>query len=237
MTGAAPLLLRVEAKRVAAAAFSTDDPVAGARAACAETARVFDAAWARLRPAVETQGAIACRAGCAACCHQDVAVLPVEAVAIAATIGAATPEAAAWRAAVHATAARLAGMDAPARRRAGIPCPFLDAAGGCGIYDVRPLRCRGLHSRDADRCRGTAAPGAASDRSAFPIEPLHLADAALAGLAEAWARRGAPAATRELTRAVAALLAAPARAGAVADGRDPLDEARLAGSAATMAEP
>jgi len=167
-----------------------------------------DAAWAALQPGVERGGALACRAGCAACCHQRVAVLPAEADLIARHLRAGDPA---------ACAARRVRLAAPRGARA--PCPFLDGGahdGACAIYAVRPLRCRGLHSRNAAVCRkwsavetpgGSLAAGPVHDAAAvFPPEPIALMDAALAGLGQALAEAGADTATLELAAAVAARL-------------------------------
>jgi hypothetical protein len=180
---------------------ATRSPAAAARAVLA----VADDAWAALRPQVVQQGALACRAGCAACCHQRVAVLPAEADLIAEHVRVHDP-------------GRLARLAAP--RGAHDPCPFLDpgdafgvqrgsAGGTCSIYALRPLRCRGLHSRDAAACRkwldGLQPVGA--DLTAFALEPIGLMDAALAGLGQALGEAGADTATLELAPAVASRLA------------------------------
>lgn len=235
--------LRLRARMAALDALR--QPETGARAGAAQAAvtAAFDAAWDSARPAVEAEGALACAAGCAACCHQHVAVAAIEAVAIAGALAAAAPN---LRVKALAAAARMTGMDAPTRRRARMPCPFLAADGACGIYPVRPLRCRGLQGRDAALCRAqTDDPVAAADErrtrtgapDAFPTLPVRLADAALAGLVEAGATRGITGDTLELTRAVALLLGAPERADAAIRGQDDLAEARLETDRAGMAAP
>jgi hypothetical protein len=82
----------------------------------------FDAAQQR------QPGSFACRAGCTACCQQDLSVMFVEAVAIAEAL-AQLP--AAQREAIAADAAR-----------SGPPCAFLGEDGLCRVYDARPLVCR-----------------------------------------------------------------------------------------------
>lgn len=205
--------------------------VARARAAHVAACEAFEEAWAASRAEVERAGPIACAAGCSACCHQHVAVSAIEAVAIADAI-AGSPLAARLR----ATDAATAPLDAPARRRARIPCPFLDGDGSCAIHPVRPLRCRGVHSRDAALCRAqTDDPDAADaerrsrtgEHPSFPLLPVRLADAALAGLAAAAAGRGIADDTLELVRAVALLLDEPGRAEATMAGADDLAQARL----------
>lgn len=207
------------------------DAATRARAAHAAACEAFEQAWSAARAQVERDGRIACAAGCSACCHQHVAASAIEAVAIAAAI-AGTPLALRAIATDRATGS----LDAPARRRARIPCAFLAPDGSCAIHPVRPLRCRGVHSRDAALCRSqTDDPDAADaerrarvgEHPAFPLAPVRLADAALAGLAAAGAERGIAADTLELGRALALLLSEPGRAQATIAGMDDLAEARL----------
>ena len=122
------------------------------------------------------------------------------------------------------------------RRRARIPCPFLEPDGRCGIYEIRPIRCRGVHSRDVDLCRSqTEFPdAAAAERAArhavphaFPLAPVQIADAALTGLALAQQDAGIATDTLELVTALGLLLRDPERARAAMAGQDDLAEARL----------
>ncbi len=108
----------------------------------------------RARP--ETRPALACRAGCAHCCHSMVSVLPQEAFALAAHIETATPEPEreALKARVIAHAGRTARMGGAARMRARIACPFLDGETAlCRVHAARPLTCRGMNSVDESACR------------------------------------------------------------------------------------
>ena len=92
---------------------------------------------------------VACRTGCAWCCHQDVDVSIPEAILIARR-----------RAAAHCPGGRPSGAPAhrPApirvvgRARAGLPCPLLSEEKTCSVYAVRPFACRTLLSSDALRC-------------------------------------------------------------------------------------
>lgn len=67
---------------------------------------------------------VACRSGCASCCHYTVHLYPVEAELIEKRTG-------------HR---RLAKPEAPGDFH-GLPCPFL-IQGRCGIYEDRPIACR-----------------------------------------------------------------------------------------------
>jgi Fe-S-cluster containining protein len=225
---------RLRAQTSVADALRLPDALTRAGDAQSAACRSFEETWSRARPDVERAGPIACTAGCAACCHQHVAVHAIEAVAIAAHLG--REDCAALRARLAATDSISATMDPPTRRRARLPCAFLDRDGSCAIYAVRPLRCRGVHARDATLCLSqTEDPDAAAaerarrvgDHPAFPREPVRIADAALAGLAAAAAERGIARESLELGRAVTLLLAEPARAAAVMAGIDDLAAARL----------
>jgi hypothetical protein len=83
---------------------------------------------------------IACRRGCAFCCHVDIDVTPLEAIRLA------------RRAPGAGAGAR------PSARRA--PCPLL-SDGACTQYDARPYACRAVFSPDAKACED----GFASDRA------------------------------------------------------------------------
>lgn len=224
--------IRLRARMAAADALRLPDRPARAEAARSAASDSFEGAWTALRPAVERDGAIACAAGCAVCCHQHVAVAAVEAVAIARAV-AGQP---ALAARVAEAADVIAPLSAQARRRARIPCPLLESDGRCGIYPIRPIRCRGVHSRDVEPCRRrtdfpddaeaerAARPG---PHPAFPLVPVQVADAALGGLADAQSAAGIAADTLELVTALGLLLADPGRMEAVMAGIDDLGQARL----------
>lgn len=115
----------IDAVGVASAAVFSD---ALAAAALADRARGKDMAG------------IACRRGCAFCCHVDVDVTPLEAIRLA------------HRAPAAGSAA------ASAARRA--PCLLL-VDGACTQYDARPYACRAVFSPDAKACGdGFASAGA-----------------------------------------------------------------------------
>lgn len=227
----------LEAVRLRARAASADglrhpDRDRRAAAARAGASDAFEGAWATQRAEVERAGAIACAAGCAICCHQHVAVALVEAVAIAGAIA----DDARLAQRVAEAAPRISALPALERRRARIPCPFLEDDGRCGIYEIRPVRCRGVHSRDVELCRSqTERPdAAAAERAArrevphaFPLVPVQIADAALTGLALAQQDAGIATDTLELVSALGLLLRDPGRAQASMTGQDDLAEARL----------
>ncbi|MBX7200620.1 MAG: YkgJ family cysteine cluster protein [Rhodospirillaceae bacterium] len=94
-----------------------------------------------------TEGGLACRRGCAHCCHQGVTVTAPEAFHIAGILRRAPGRAAAFLEAELATR----GLSRGERWRARIPCPFLHNS-ECTIYESRPLSCRGAVSRDVGAC-------------------------------------------------------------------------------------
>jgi hypothetical protein len=193
---------------------TTPETVAAAARASHE---IFDRAMANARDDIEAQGPVACRQGCNWCCHQHVTVVAAEALAIHAHI-AGTKLAARLRASIPA----IVGTDPKARKLARTPCPFVDD-GGCAIYALRPNRCRSVHSRDADYCRrrydGAVDEPVSPDRP-IPVEPVALADATLAGLAQALRGRGLAVEALELVHALAVLADDPGAAGAYVAGAD-----------------
>jgi Fe-S-cluster containining protein len=198
---------------------------AGAAAAARAAHEIFDRAWAAERPAVEADGAIACKAGCNWCCHQHVAVLGAEAIAIHLAIQGTDLEV---RLAERLPG--LSGLAAGARRAAKLPCPFLEP-GGCAIYDVRPNRCRSVHSRDADYCKRRydgVRDEPVDPARPIPVEPVELGDATLAGLGQALRTHGMLPDTLELIQALAVLQRDPRAGDDYAQGGDPFAEARLA---------
>jgi Fe-S-cluster containining protein len=112
----------------------------------------FDRAYASA-PA-EAQAAVACRSGCAACCHERVGVQAHE-VLIAANhiqrhFTPAELDDVIARAAAHRVA--LAERDRPGWQPPRSPCVLL-RAGACSIYESRPEACRSHHSHDAAACQ------------------------------------------------------------------------------------
>ncbi len=176
-----------------------------------------DRAWSAAAAAVDRAGPapIACRAGCAWCCHQAVAVLPAEALAIAAHLRRTLPEPELSRLVERLpTAAPRPGGEA-ARPLAARACVFLEGE-RCRIYPVRPFRCRGVQSRDAEICRWDAehpgAPPSARPERAIPAPFVtlagRLADAAARGVAAACLEAGLDHANLELASGVRLALTA-----------------------------
>lgn len=174
--------------------------------------RAADAAWAAAR--AEAPQA-ACASGCDWCCRHKVAVSFPEAVLIAEHLRA-LPDAKAKPLIDRLIAANEAGrgLSVEQRRIQARPCPFLDAAGGCAIYAVRPLACRSVYSQDRDFCRvcaedpegSKAAFAAGTLKPALLSLPERLFGTHLRGMADALAKAGFDARPLELNAAVRAVL-------------------------------
>jgi Fe-S-cluster containining protein len=188
--------------------------------AAAAARGIAEEIWAAQRPIAEARKrpGFACAAGCAWCCYQQVSVAPAEAIAIAEHIRATFAPAA-----MAALQSRLAALDAKTRGlgqrgRAELKtaCAFL-IEGTCSIYPVRPLRCRGVYSRDAEHCRWAMEnPGEIFGNrerhgkpGPYPVEPAKIMDAALTGLSRACAERQLGWQALELTAAVCRALEEP----------------------------
>lgn len=97
---------------------------------------------------------IACRPGCDFCCHNQIEVIPLEALAIGSYVqGLPEAEQESLQDRIEASLALRTGKtkNEIARSRREFPCPFLHQ-GLCAIYPVRPLVCRAMHSLDVVRC-------------------------------------------------------------------------------------
>jgi Fe-S-cluster containining protein len=112
----------------------------------------FDAAYAAADAGA--RASVACRSGCAACCHEQVAAQAHE-VLIAAefiqrTFSPVDLETAIAQAAAHREA--HAGRGEAAWKSPRTPCAML-REGACSIYEARPESCRSHHSHDAALCQ------------------------------------------------------------------------------------
>lgn len=96
---------------------------AAARSKLQRIYQVADALSAHREPFV------ACRKGCAACCHMNVSITAVEAERLA-------------RASGRRKTPLVSTVDHAPDEFSGGPCPFLDGQGVCSVYEDRPLSCR-----------------------------------------------------------------------------------------------
>lgn len=184
--------------------------------------RLADATWTARRSSLKymlDSPAAACKPGCGWCCHQQVGVSAPEAVRMAAHIKALPQDQSeAMAARVAQVAAQTGGMATMDRAKSRAACPFLGADGNCMTYEVRPLRCRGVYSIDADFCIACYDDfesmqrklQAGELRPVFLDSPERIFDSALAGVLQAM-RKAMPKAvvSLEMVAAVAALLEQP----------------------------
>lgn len=99
-------------------------------------------------------GTLACRAGCAWCCHFSVDVRAVEVFGILDFVERtfSAEEKARVYAAIRANSAALGNLDEVERMRRNVDCAFL-REGRCSIYSVRPQTCRNYHATNAAGCQ------------------------------------------------------------------------------------
>ena len=133
---------------------------------------------------------LACRAGCAWCCHLTVEVTAAEALRIADYLRETLGETA-----LDEVVARLAelryrirGMDRDERAARRLPCALL-VNNLCSAYPVRPLKCRGGNAFDAGACeRYYRRPTRASQMPIYVLQYLtaeHVQTGLLFGMTDA----------------------------------------------------
>jgi hypothetical protein len=200
---------------------------------------VADQAWNTARPVVEArkQAGFACAAGCSWCCYQQVAVAPAEAIAIARHVETTftSEQRAGLTARIAALDDKARGLGLWSRARLKSPCVMLAENGACSIYEVRPLRCRGVYSRDAGQCQWVMEnpdqvygnPDRHATPGPYPVEPAKIMDTALTGLARACQEAGLDWQALELTAALRLILGHPEVTERYLGGEPVLAPARL----------
>jgi Fe-S-cluster containining protein len=148
--------------------------------------------------------AVACQAGCDACCYNQVELTPPEALLIGHHIEKYFSEAAKDLLLDHV--ARILQLTAGkgkteiAARRREIPCPLL-AKHTCSIYPIRPLVCRAMHGLDAARCEAELRAGSLA-ASSYYAHRHEIAWSVSAGLLEGCRAVNCQAATLNLAQAL-----------------------------------
>lgn len=157
------------------------------------------------------RGPVACRAGCAFCCHLPVMATPAEVFGLLDYIDAefGSDAATSFRDRVEETAARVHALGAEARVTTNVACPVL-VDGNCSAYAARPFNCRSYHSLDRDACEDSFNDPADTSRqhpqfSAVARVHEGVQGGLVAGLAEA----GFDATQYELVTALAEALVDP----------------------------
>jgi Fe-S-cluster containining protein len=160
---------------------------------------------------------LACRAGCAHCCHAYVSARAPEVLFLAGAVPRREREA--IRASVEAAYAATGTLSVDERVGMAKPCPML-RDNVCQAYAARPLTCRMAASEKAEVCARAFAPGAANEG----IPTFHFFLSTRRGystaLAGALKRAGFPSVAYELNAALRAVLAAPAAEAAWLAGED-----------------
>jgi hypothetical protein len=154
-------------------------------------------------------GPPACRPGCSYCCHQDVAVSPPEALAIAhhLRVALSPAELAGLISRVAIAAARLRDAGGRERFLLKIPCPLL-SDGRCIVYPLRPLACRGDNSLDAGVCAAafhSPGPGQEAVPAEYPPQRA-ISSGLLWGAVDSLDEAGLEAGPLELTQALTVIL-------------------------------
>jgi Fe-S-cluster containining protein len=165
----------------------------------------------------EPRMALACRRGCAHCCHAFVSAKAPEVLIAKAAIPAREREA--MRSAVAAAHAVTGALGPEDRAKLATPCPML-ASGECRIYEARPGTCRTAVSLDVAACAAAFRPGA--EPIDIPTPDFHIVmrrgySIALAG---ALKRAGYSAVSYEFIAALRAALARPDAEAAWLAGED-----------------
>ncbi|HYJ30118.1 MAG TPA: YkgJ family cysteine cluster protein [Allosphingosinicella sp.] len=163
----------------------------------------------------EPRQALACRRGCAHCCHAWVSARAPEVLVAKAAIPSREREVV--RSAVEAAFAATAGLGPEQRAALAAPCPML-VAGECRIYGARPATCRTAVSLDAAVCAAAFRPNAAPVDIPMPDFHIVMRRGYSIALAGALKRAGYAAASYEFIAAMRAALA-----------RDDAERAWLAG--------
>jgi hypothetical protein len=176
---------------------------------------------------------LACRRGCAWCCHGYVSASAPQVFAAAGAIrrNVLTFDAACAR--IRATSARVRGLDWRARIALREACPLL-ADGACTIYDARPLSCRGFASFSAEACR--RAYDALTDQVMIPPPYANVRSALESALRAALKACELPAVSYELTSALASALDSNDAEARWLDGEAVFDPATIDRSADAASE-
>lgn len=149
---------------------------------------------------------IACAKGCSFCCHANIEVTIIEAIAVAQRV-ATDPG---LSESVLTIAPKVDGIPPWMRYDLRIPCPLL-RDGACSIYDVRPRVCRAHVSYDVRLCEEVLTSG--NSRSLAPMVtfgwPRTVSKAIGHGIVGALEHERVQSFTVEMTIAVETILRAP----------------------------
>jgi len=189
---------------------------AQARAGIAQAGPVAALAGSQVRhddclAAASDAQTLACRDGCAWCCHFTVDVRAVEVFGILdfVTHHFSPARQAALRDEIEINSREVALLSEEQRMRRTAKCPFLEM-GRCTIYSVRPQTCRNYHATDAAGCRQSfEEPGNLDIDPEFAPMVYQSGGAHVEGFSAAMQDAGFDTAAYELNQALAAALRQP----------------------------
>jgi Fe-S-cluster containining protein len=160
---------------------------------------------------------LACRRGCAHCCHTFVSARAPEVLFVKGAIPGRDREAA--RIAVEEAHAATGTLGPGARGGLARACPML-RDGACQVYAARPMTCRMAVSQSAEACARAFAPGAGPMQIPIPEHYPTLRRGYSIALAGALRRAGFPAWSYEFNAAMRTALAVPDAEAAWLAGED-----------------
>jgi hypothetical protein len=174
---------------------------------------------------------LACKAGCAHCCHNLIVATPVQVFAIAAALRDDLDDAGmkALRQRLDLAVRKQADLDWDTIGRRRPACPLL-VKGACLAYGVRPLGCRGWTSLNARRCeKDLKSKGKTTKGIPFYLPQSQITLAVERGLMDGLAAAGLRAEKVALTQALALVLDDAAAADRWLAGDDVFAAARMPG--------
>jgi Fe-S-cluster containining protein len=185
---------------------------ADAAAGRAQTVRMYGRlADLQAEVVAEREITLACRRGCAYCCHLRVEIRPHDAFVLAHHIATRFEPGQRARAIarIEDNLRRVAPLSPEQHVRAGIPCALLED-GACSVYKARPVTCRKYHSVSVETCRSAFDDTSAPLIGEIEDEQVRLAGNAVAlGYAKGMEDAGYDAALYELHYALHKALTDP----------------------------
>jgi len=160
---------------------------------------------------------LACRRGCAHCCHTFVSARAPEILFVKRAIPG--RDGATVRAAVEEAYAVTGTLGPGARGGMARACPML-RDGACQVYQARPMTCRMAVSESAEICARAFAPGAGPESIPIPEHYPTLRRGYSIALAGALRRAGFPAWSYEFNAGMRTVLARPDAEAAWLAGED-----------------
>lgn len=172
--------------------------------------------------------ALACRAGCAYCCHYKVEARAAEIFAVKRWMLKQWSEAevAAATARITAHAEKVLSITEQEHLSLNMPCPLL-VDQQCSVYEARPFRCRNFHSTSASSCEASFHHPEDMEQITPLIDAVAIAaDAHTQGVEAAIAQAGADNRVYDFTSALAEALTSEAAEKRYLKGKKAFQQAR-----------